>query len=329
MIILSKDYGITQEYILEQYNNGKTTQEIIQNIGCTKSTFYRKLKEFNLDIEQISSKYLFKNKEWLQKQFELYKTPTAISKATGIPRTNITRYAEKYNIRSVIFNRKPKNDIDENYFETINTEHKAYWLGFIMADGYMYQKPNGFYEFNIKIKSTDYELIKNFAEDISFDVSKIKIQQKYRKDTLTEGCCLRTANQIFCKNLLDKGIIPRKSGQEYIPEISNDLIPHFIRGFWDGDGSILFYPEQKCNPKIATCCSMSFKIIEQINSFFEKNNIHFEKGEQKTKNEILYILRSQNYNNVCKFINLIYQDATIYLERKFNTAQQILEYYSK
>lgn len=231
-----------------------------------------------------------------------------------------------YEIRTVSFNRNPKNNLDENYFETIDTEHKAYWLGFIMADGYMYQKQDNKYEFGIKIKSTDYNLIENFAKDIKFDLSKIKIKQSYRNKTLTESCIVRTSNQKFCNDLIKYGIVSNKSGKEFIPNIPEHLIKHFIRGFWDGDGSILFYPEQKCNPKQVSCCSLSMKILKQINKYLIDNNIHFEFAEQKTKNKILYILRCQNYKNICNFVNLMYQDATIYLERKYNTAQQILEY---
>lgn len=330
MIILSNNHHIDIEWLKSEFQKGTPPEQLADKIGCHVSTIYLNLRRNGINIQDVSYKYSFKNEAWLRKQFEKYSTVTEVSRNTGIPRTSISRYAEKFGIRQVGFHRKYKNAINENYFDVIDTEHKAYWLGFFMADSYMYHKKNGKYEFNIKIKSTDYELLKQFAQDVDFDISKIKIEQKYRKDTLTESAEFRTGNQIFCNNLVKHSIIPQKGGKEIIPDsVPKELVRHFIRGYWDGDGSILFYPEAYCNPKTVQCCSMSFDILNQINSIFKENKIIFEEIKPvKTKNEILYVLKVQNFPNICKFIDYIYKDATVFLERKHDTALKILAYCS-
>ena len=80
----------------------------------------------------------YRDKEWLKEQFNIYKTVSSVSKNTGYPRTCITRYALRYGIYKSKFTRDKNNNINEDYFKTIDSAEKAYLLGFIMADGNLF-----------------------------------------------------------------------------------------------------------------------------------------------------------------------------------------------
>ncbi|MEG1494711.1 MAG: hypothetical protein RR406_00205 [Bacilli bacterium] len=155
---------------------------------------------------------------------------------TGYPRTCITRYAIKYNIYEKKYTRDKTNYVNEDYFNKINTSDKAYFLGFIMADGNMYQRSNGKYQFSIKIKSSDKDILLKFAQAIDFNIEKITERNETRNETITRCAEIKIYNQTFCENLIKQGVIPRKTGKEYIPNISSKYLKDFIRGYIDGDG---------------------------------------------------------------------------------------------
>lgn len=157
---------------------------------------------------------LYRNEKWLREQFEKYKTPSLVSNMTGYPRTCITRYAIKYKIYDTKYTREKSNYVDENYFCNIDTESKAYFLGFIMADGNMYKRSNGSYQFSIKIKNTDKDILLKSADEIQFNKDKLKERDEVRNGTTTHCVEIKIYNQIFCKSLIALGVIPRKTGKE-------------------------------------------------------------------------------------------------------------------
>ncbi len=319
---MSKNYHLNTDEIIEQFNAGKKANEIAQRYGCSESTLYSNLRRSGINIEDVCYKYSFKNKEWLEEQFRLYGSLTNVARCTGLPRTCISRYAEKFGIRTPGFKRNKANYVDEDYFKVIDTEDKAYFLGFIMADGSMYKKPNGDYQFSFKIKSTDADIVYKFADSIQFDKDKIKIRSRYRKDTLTTGIEIRIFNQVFCNHLLNLGIVPRKSGKETFPKLHEELKRHFIRGFLDGDGSILYY--EHINSKAVQFCSLSLSILSDIIDYFKSFEIEFKLYSQKTKNYMLYNIKLTKLNEIKKVIHILYDDSSMYLKRKYDVAMKIL-----
>ena len=155
---------------------------------------------------------------------------------TGYPRTCITRYAIKYGIYQKRFTRDKVNYVNEDYFNKINTSEKAYFLGFIMADGNMYLRSNNKYQFSIKIKSSDKDILLKFAKAIEFNPEKITERNEERNGTITRCAEIKIYNQAFCNSLVNLGVVPRKTGKEYMPLIPKELEKDFIRGYIDGDG---------------------------------------------------------------------------------------------
>lgn len=313
--------NITKEFLISQYKLGKEIREIARELRCSTATIVLKNKEFSISATDYNPKYIYKNKEWLEKQFELYGTVTNIAKETGYPRTCISRYAEKYSLKQKKFTRDKMNFIDEDYFECIDTEEKAYFLGFIMADGNVYRYDDGRLQFSIKLKSTDKDIIYKFAECVKFDRNKIIFRTSKRKETITSSVEIKTYNIAFCKNLIKHGIDIRKSGNENIPKtVPKNLLKHFIRGFVDGDGSLT------CNNKrsVFNVCSTNENMILEIQKWFlEELNIEINK--YYTKN--IYSLQSAKRKTVYLICKNLYKDSNVYLNRKYNIAMNIMDDY--
>ena len=291
---------MTKEQLIEQYKLGKSISEISLEFFKSSNTLRinNLNKKYNIDPSDYNDAYKYTNKEWLQKQFDLYKTPSAVSNNTGIPRTCITRYATKFGIYSSKFSRQSKNEINEDYFENIDCEDKAYWLGFIMADGNIYKYKNSDkIQFSIKIKQTDHDHLVKFAKSIGFNKSKIKKGHALRNKTMCYFSEIRSYNKVFCENLMKHGIEERKSGKEILPEtIPEEFIKDFIRGFIDGDGTI--------SEKFIRIYSTSKKIIDDISKYLTKKEfVHSIVGNSRMyavnilKESQIDFLKFLNYEN--------------------------------
>lgn len=101
-----------------------------------------------------------------------------------------------------------------------------------------------------------------------------------------------------------------------MPDIKNELIRHFIRGYFDGDGTVYTYRNKYTN--VAFSGNKNFLV--SVKSHLMNNNIVKSEckvvKEQKDKNCYKYPFSSQA--DVKRFYDYIYKDATVFMERKYN-----------
>ena len=230
--------------------------------------------------------------------------------------------------RDINTNRKNHYTLNENYFEIINTEHKAYWLGFIAADGCITE--TNYFAMSLKDKEILLELKKDleYTGDIYITSSSTEDYKYYR---------INFSSKKLCDDLRNLGIYENKSlTYDNLPDISDDLMPHFIRGYFDGDGSINSYYVRKYTDKKGKqkkrktpLLRFSFGIVATENFCVELNNylkniINYD-GKINKHNT-----KPVSYYNICdkkamkRFYNYIYNNATIYLVRKYNIWQDFL-----
>lgn len=232
-----------------------------------------------------------------------------------------------------------KYNHNDNYFKIIDTEEKAYILGFIIADGSIDRTIRGNCITNrlgFSNSIDDLEIIEKIRNEISPESILYKRNCKIGAKNRKEQVNLRITSFQLCEDLINLyDIVPRKTFHSNfkidfsrIPEI---FIRDFIRGFFDGDGSVSFY-------KAKTGLYFNFSFIfnskpfaEQINNIFEnKFNIKTVYREIIGKTCIYYCTRFNYYNKrtvrIKEIYNYLYKDATIYLKRKRIKFDQYFEY---
>lgn len=311
---------LTKNFLINEYRKGKQIRELAKELGYASRTICEYNKKYGISTPDYNPRYKYRDKEWLIEQFSIYGNVSNVAKKTGYPRTCISRYAEKYQIRKPLYNRLAKNKINENFLKHIESEEEAYFLGFAMADGCMCRYKNGRYQFSIKIKSTDINILLKLVDAIGFDREKIKTGNQYRNGTLVSFCEILIGNQVFCKNLLRLGIIQRKTGHEKIPkEIPKEYIRHFIRGFVDGDGWV--YLVNASAKQTIGCCSRSKEIIEQIAKVF-KDNIGVDLNITVSKK--LYRINTSAKKKCYLISKYLYDNSNIHLDRKYENAINII-----
>lgn len=319
-----------KEWLEEQIRiHGANGRKIALANNYSPTTVQRYMKKFDLYEKKTKKEPiqkedpLYRNKEWLQKQFDLYETVSEVSKQTGYPRTCITRYATRFNIYKKKYTRKNVNTVNEDYFKEIDTEEKAYWLGFFMADANMYIYEDGRRQFSIKIKDSDHEHLEKFKKAVNFSGQIIK-RCSIRKDTKCYSSEIKIYNKNFCDCLIKHGIIPHKTGKEQIPNtIPEDLKKHFIRGFLDGDGWVSGNIKKGKSANVGIC-STNKVICDNLFEYF-KTYLNIQMQINLYKN--VYKVHTGKKEFVYNLLKFLYLNSNIYLDRKYKKAILIiLEY---
>lgn len=230
-----------------------------------------------------------------------------ISTELNVGYNTVLRYAKKYNLKSIIGNQGArKHNFNENFFEVIDTEEKAYWLGFIAADGCVYKNSNA-WRLQINLQGADKKHLEKFQNSIKSDY---KISEKNIKNSSV--CQLKVNSKIMCMDLIKLGIVERKSLEVKFPNIKKELVHHFIRGYFDGDGNIKNFYDKNNRHRY------NFNIvggIDMLNSINERLPCKIELYKLKRNNEI-FSLETTMKNKLIQIYDFLYKDATIYLSRK-------------
>lgn len=206
-----------------------------------------------------------------------------------------------------------KYHYNRNAFEKIETEEDAYILGFILADGYICESRTCL---RIKLHNRDEDILEKINKYLESD-NPIK-HQIHSKTKNIISLIEFNSSQII-KNLKDKGLCQAKSTKE-VPyyDISKNLMKHYIRGIFDGDGFIKKNAKQigVCGSKEVLDFIMNyFKEIDLVDTSKMTNNPRFD----KTSNIYRLSFCGQNAINV---INYLYKDSKIYLNRKYKLAEK-------
>lgn len=221
-----------------------------------------------------------------------------ISRDYPITRRCLINWARKLKIPIINHSKKLA---DFSYFEVIDTEEKAYWLGFIAADGCVMYRGNETFNFELSLKLSDKHHLQKLKKSLNAEI-------EVKTDSFRSRFCIGDA--VFCKALISKGIVPRKSlilefpNIEQVPEF---LQKHFIRGYFDGDGCVnnpLYYPIN-----VSILGTKNF-----LEDLLKISNIQ-KKIIQEKRNTNIYMF-SISGTTARNFLNWIYGDATIFLDRK-------------
>ena len=274
-----------------------------------------------INIKQLNDEQI----QQIIQDYQNNKSMRQIEKDYGVTRQSVATYLEKIGIKTTKGNHHRKYTHQYDFFENIDTEEKAYWLGFMFADGYIvdYSNKHGEDKFGITLHSKDKETLKQFKKSLRStnpitDVSSngrqlhriLMSSQKTVDDLISHGCVKQ-------KSLILKPPIgvPKK------------LTHHFIRGFFDGDGSIFWNKSEfeKHNtwftPSFNICITSTKEMIEWIINQVGVGKISKEERRAKT-----WYYRQSGNDKVKQFCDYIYKDATIFMERKYQLYQELLKY---
>lgn len=197
-----------------------------------------------------------------------------------------------------------KYEVAHDYFENVNSEDKAYILGLLYADGCNY------------ISSKEVKIILELIDkDIVFKINNIiqptkPVIHKIRNTKDTYRICFQSRK--MSQDLLKLGMTSNKSLNLTFPIIIEELYPHFIRGFFDGDGGVYV---NKHTISVSFISNEEFLIALQ--NILISLGINKTKILKNTKSSAKYFAFSAK-KDIEIFRNWLYKDANLYIQRKHN-----------
>jgi hypothetical protein len=255
------------------------------------------------ELEVISQYNELKNIHKVAEYFNVSVSPIIrIIKSNGINLTN-----RKYNV-------------NHDYFTVIDTQEKAYWLGFLYADGYIRERNSG-NSLEMKLSIKDKEHLESFRNSIgsNHQIKEFFNKTKYKSGFSESHMCHLA---IYSTNLVDsiksQGFHSRKTFTIEFPNLNKKLIHHFVRGYFDGDGSFSFNTKTTRPHTNIVCASEIFR--NQLITILKDSDI-----------EIKYFsnisLHIQDKLGNLKFYNYIYKNSNIHLKRKKEKYEEFRKHY--
>lgn len=241
---------------------------------------------------------------------------TTLSKKYHCKRETISKYIKLLGFE--VINRTTGKHINSNIFDNIDTEEKAYWFGFLCADGCITK--NNYVELGIHWNDYDHmQKYRKFLELESDD--SIKRNKNVAR--------VRIHNNHMAEQLLKKGCIHNKSHLLKFPKLSifanRSLVYDFIRGYCDGDGCLRFYQ----NYKNVWVCDLT---ITSTKEFLEgvKKFLNIEGGYMRNCSTSKMQTDAWNLSYRCvparQVARLLYENSSIYMDRKYKIYKQFCHF---
>ena len=222
---------------------------------------------------------------------------TSIAKKYNCSNQTITRLLEKQNIE---LRGNRKYFFNESIFDSIDTAEKAYWIGFITADGYINEKRGWL---SIQLQYSDIDHLKKFAKFINCPEEKIKTIKHNITGNLL--CYIELDSRKLTNSLIKLNIRQAKSANEHVAPIPNEFIKDYIRGIIDGDGNI--------GKKNINICN-SIEVLNYIKDYLNKTcYTSIGKICNHCNTYRIYICKNRNI-----VLDHLYYDNCICLNRKYN-----------
>lgn len=220
-----------------------------------------------------------------------------------------------------------KYSLDENYFDVIDTPNKAYILGLLYADGSNCSSKS---TITISLQEEDKELLEKIRMELN---SEKPLEYLDYSNKHSGGYHYKNQYRLLffsshlCEQLNDKGMVPNKSLILTVPTLRNDLYSHFVRGYFDGDGSFCFRYTQDNKARYLTTITSTQSFCEQIRQII-KDNVNIPCGnvyDASCHNGVTKVLSISGMKQNNALFKWLYADAELYLERKYRKISAVYE----
>jgi len=244
-------------------------------------------------------------------------TVIAIGKKYNCNQVTVSKYLKK---QGVYITPVPpaikKYSCDKDFFKSIDTEVKAYWLGFILAEGWLSEsidlrkktiKPN--YRMGIELSTSDEAHLELFKEAVK-STAVISRRSRQGKNKIINLSCLRIGDTSFCVNLAKYTGVGSKSRTIKMPDIPSEFKRDLIRGFFDGEGSV--YIQSAGRQRTVSITSNAKSFLQQIADELDFPVKIYRYGSKFDCFKL--VISKQEF--LLKFYTYLYSGASIYLPRK-------------
>lgn len=214
-----------------------------------------------------------------------------------------------------------KYTLDETVFDHMN-EVSAYWLGFLYADGYNSETKMSI---SLSLAEQDKNHVEKFKNFLKSN-KNIKIYSPTREGEQNMHTLVINSKKLSEK-LRDLGCVQNKTFKIKFPTfLPHELIKHFIRGYFDGDGSVgKYFIKTKNNYNCSASIVSNKNFLQEISTIIGNNcgiNFYLFEKFNGGKNDVKSISTNGSIQ-VYKFLSWIYNGSSVYLDRKYLKYEEI------
>ena len=308
-----------KEDIVNSFNDGVKFKELQDRYKTHYNSIKKILDEYGVNTNSRRRWTESKKEAIIYKFTQENKTIEDLKKEYKTHHREIVKILTEAGIDTSYYSGRIVNrNIKKDFFETIDTEEKAYILGLIMADGCVRPKAGNLY---FTLEMIDLDIIQKVQKAINSN-STITVSNRNRayikneKPTYT----FSVFSDEFCKHMLKYGIIHNKTKETdwLTQDIPVELRRHYLRGLFDGDGSIGCYNNRHCISLINNHPSFLESVTTWI---YELSEIKKPKvSKTSTSHRVIYTGK-----NALKLMDLLYRENSISLDRKQKLVDQAVQ----
>jgi tRNA1(Val) A37 N6-methylase TrmN6 len=292
--------------VIELYESGKSSYEVSDITGISATQVRRILKKFSIEAKHIRTPIVIENK--IVDRYMAGDSSEKIASDFGLNGTTVCRILKRRNIQlRSISQRHRKINLKESILDNIDREWKAYFLGFMYADGNVSSSRNAF---SITLHNKDVDILKRFSDFFYGEDRTVCRKEPYVN--------LAVYSAKLKNKLVSYGCVPNKTFKTVMPVLKQDLIRHFIRGLYDGDGCI-----STANNRVRVVLTGYSEFLNEVSDTILENNQNIQPTIRLIKTNVSDLTIGRQSDCV-DFLNWIYQDSTIYLGRKYESYQNVL-----
>lgn len=302
-----------QNRIVQLYTEKNLSiQEIARQTHHKQTTVSKVLYNHGIEVKLGLRKYIPSKEEIeiVKTIIENHQSYKDASKAINRDITIIKRIIKENNI---VYDYRPYNkNLKHDFFSVIDSEEKAWLLGFLFTDGSV-RKVGNSYQIRLSIQLLDEEIIDKIKKWLEVD-----IKTKYDKREKKECCGIEITSQKMFEDLANYGIVPNKTyitNKLYLEKIPEQFQRAYIRGLFDGDGGISF--TGNTNEISCDFTSYFYETVEEFQFFIDKQigkKKHNKISKMTNKSRCAWRGRQQ----VIKILSWLYDDSSVYLKRKYD-----------
>lgn len=254
---------------------------------------------------------------------ELHKGLTSAGKEFGISQFMMEKILKKYGVKKRTYTEAKqigrKYKCNDDFFKEQNA-NMAYILGLIASDGSISKKEN---LIAIQLQEEDKKILEQIR-----NITQVErpLEEYIRKETGHKIYSFRNWSSEWKKDLLHFGIVPQKTFTLQPPNfLKKEYIIDYIRGYFDGDGSIYFLKNQNrvffeiSGASKATIDWIRKSLVNQYHLFINKECL-----ETLSNGTVMYKIKIGSKEELLKLYNLLYTDKELFLQRKKEKFENLL-----
>lgn len=295
-----------EKLAIERYSSGESMKSVAVEIGVTPATVLRILRAYGIQSRSKGGLYPL-DESYIIQAYKEGQSASMIAAKFDVTMNTITAILEKHGIARN--NRYKNTTFDTAYFNVLDRCDKAYFLGFLIADGYVARDSN---HVRISLAAKDVQILELFRQ-----VTKNANPLYHRKDQ--DQYSFNVRSKQWKHDLARYGCVPCKTFISYLPLIDDAMMPHMIRGLIDGDGWVSSKSHQ-----VGFCGTK--EIVTGMRDYLHTKLNVWHVKVLEVKPNTLWQITWASKRDIQKLFDYLYKDSGPYfLTRKYDQFKLILQ----